>query len=76
MRQIAYAVACDIHPLNNLRVLLHLRDDFGADEERRAEWQRHWMAPGFAAIETLLAIARPTPASSATAMRRRWPISA
>ena len=54
-RQIAYAVACDIHPLNNLRVLLHLRDAFRADEEVRAEWQRHWMAPGFAAIETLLA---------------------
>ncbi len=55
VRQIAYAVACDIHPLNNLRVLLHLRDEFKADEAVRAAWQRHWIAPGFAAIEALLA---------------------
>lgn len=60
VRQLAYAVACDIHPLNNLRVLLHLRDAFGADEGTRAEWQRHWMAPGFAAIETLLASSKDT----------------
>ena len=55
VRQLAYAVACDIHPVNNLRVLLHLRDTFGADETARAEWQRHWIALGFAALETLLA---------------------
>jgi maleylacetoacetate isomerase len=55
VRQIAYAIACDIHPLNNLRVLSYLRDRLAADEPARAEWQRHWMAKGFAAIETLLA---------------------
>jgi maleylacetoacetate isomerase len=55
VRQIAYAIACDIHPLNNLRMLLYLRDRFGADEPTRVEWQRHWMAKGFAALETLLA---------------------
>ena len=55
VRQIAYAVACDIHPLNNLRLLLYLRDSFGADEPKRAEWQRHWMAAGFAALETMFA---------------------
>ncbi len=55
VRQLACAVACDIHPVNNLRVLLHLRDTFGADEPTRAEWQRHWIALGFAALETLLA---------------------
>jgi maleylpyruvate isomerase len=60
VRQIAYAVACDIHPVNNLRVLLHLRDDFGASEEKRAAWQRHWISLGFAAIETLLAGSRQT----------------
>jgi maleylacetoacetate isomerase len=60
VRQIAYAIACDIHPLNNLRMLLYLRDSFGADEEKRAEWQRHWMAKGFAALETLLATAPET----------------
>ncbi|MGH6872148.1 MAG: maleylacetoacetate isomerase [Rhizomicrobium sp.] len=55
VRQLAYAVACDIHPVNNLRVLLHLRDAFGADEPARAQWQRHWIGLGFAALEILLA---------------------
>lgn len=54
VRQLAYAIACDIHPANNLRVLLHLRDKFGASEETRAEWQRHWISLGFAALETLV----------------------
>jgi maleylacetoacetate isomerase len=54
VRQLAYAIACDIHPVNNLRVLLHLRDEFGADEFKRAQWQRHWISLGFAALETLL----------------------
>jgi len=54
VRQLAYAIACDIHPVNNLRVLLHLRDAFGASEEARAQWQRHWIMLGFAALETLL----------------------
>lgn len=54
VRQLAYAIACDIHPLNNLRLLLYLRDAFGADEAKRAEWQRHWMSKGFSALETLL----------------------
>ena len=60
VRQLADMVACDIHPENNLRVLLHLRDDFGASEEKRAAWQRHWISLGFAAIETLLAGSRQT----------------
>src|ERR1700722_7059129 len=60
VRQLAYAVDCGIHPVNNLRVLLHLRDDFGASEEKRAAWQRHWISLGFAAIETLLAGSRQT----------------
>jgi len=55
VRQLAYAVACDIHPLNNLRVLLHLKNKLGQDEAARAQWQRHWIALGFAAMETLLA---------------------
>ena len=55
VRRIATMIACDIHPLNNLRVLLYLRDSFGIAEPSRAEWQRHWMAKGFAALEALLA---------------------
>jgi len=60
VRQLAYAVACDIHPINNLRVLLYLRDDWNASEERRAVWQRHWISLGFAAIESLLANSKET----------------
>ncbi len=54
VRQIAYAIACDIHPINNLRVLQYLRDTHGLSEEERARWQRHWIGLGFDAIEQLL----------------------
>jgi maleylacetoacetate isomerase len=60
VRQIAYAIACDIHPINNLRVLQYLRDTHGLSEEERARWQRHWIATGFAAIETLLTQSKDT----------------
>lgn len=60
VRQIAYAVACDIHPVNNLRVLQQLRRNFAATEDQRAEWQKHWIALGFTAIESLLANAPET----------------
>ncbi|HWM61789.1 MAG TPA: maleylacetoacetate isomerase [Rhizomicrobium sp.] len=54
VRQIALAIACDIHPLNNLRVLQYLRHKLGADDTARADWQHHWMATGFAALEAML----------------------
>jgi maleylpyruvate isomerase len=60
VRQITYAIACDIHPVNNLRILQYLRDTHGLSEEERARWQRHWIALGFAAIETLLAGSKET----------------
>jgi maleylacetoacetate isomerase len=60
VRQIAYAIACDIHPINNLRVLQYLRDTHGLSEEERARWQRHWIATGFAAVETLLTQSKDT----------------
>jgi len=53
VRQLAYAIACDIHPVNNLRVLQHLKR-LGIDEDERTDWQKHWIALGFAAIESLL----------------------
>ena len=55
VRQIAYAIACDIHPVNNLRVLQHLKREFGATDEQRTDWQKHWIALGFSAIEAILA---------------------
>jgi maleylpyruvate isomerase len=54
VRGLALAVACDIHPLNNLRVLNHLRDGAGLDEGARQAWARRWIAEGFDAIEAQL----------------------
>ena len=55
IRALALSVACDIHPLNNLRVLRYLTAPLGIDEQRRDEWARHWIALGFRAIERTLA---------------------
>lgn len=55
VRAIALAIACDIHPLNNLKVLNHLRDAFGIDEAGRQRWYAHWIAEGLTAVESLLA---------------------
>jgi len=55
VRAIAQAIACDIHPLNNLRVLQYLGDRLGVDEPGRQAWYRHWVDEGLAAVERLLA---------------------
>ena len=52
---LALAIACDIHPLNNLRVLKYLGGPLGQDEETRNAWYAHWIAEGFAALEMLAA---------------------
>jgi maleylpyruvate isomerase len=54
-REIAYSIACDIHPIGNLRVLEKLTADYGASVLARAAWNRHWIATGFGAIEARLA---------------------
>ena len=51
----ALAVACDIHPLNNLRVLLYLRGELRQEDEAVNRWARHWIARGFEALEQLIA---------------------
>lgn len=53
-RQIAYAVACEMHPLGNLRVREYLRDRLSLDEAAVAEWMRHWIALALGAIEKLV----------------------
>lgn len=60
VRQIAYAIACDIHPVNNLRVLQYLKRAFETTDDERADWQRHWISLGFRAIESLLAQSKET----------------
>ena len=52
---LALTVACDIHPLNNLRVLKYLTAELGADDEAKTDWYRHWVAEGLAALEALAA---------------------
>lgn len=54
VRAIGQAIACDIHPLNNLRVLKYLTDTAGLDEQARLAWYRHWTESGLAAVERLL----------------------
>ena len=54
VRQIANVIACDIHPLNNLRVLKYLKGELGVSDETRDEWYRHWIRLGFEAIEIML----------------------
>jgi maleylacetoacetate isomerase len=54
-RAIAVAIACEIHPLNNLRVLQYLERELGLDEARRLAWYRHWIAEGFRPLEATLA---------------------
>lgn len=54
-REIALIVACDIHPVGNLRVLDRLTTLYGADTEVRACWNRIWIEHGFAAIEERMA---------------------
>jgi maleylacetoacetate isomerase len=53
-RAVALAIACDIHPLNNLRVLNHLKSELGTQREAVEAWYRHWIEQGFAAIEQLI----------------------
>ena len=53
-REIALAIACDIHPLNNLRVLKYLSGEVGVDEEVKSAWIRHWIELGLQALETQL----------------------
>ena len=51
VRSMALAIACDMHPLNNLRVLNYLRSPLGQDEAAVDTWYRHWIAEGFRALE-------------------------
>jgi len=51
----ALTIACDIHPLNNLRVLKYLSGPLGQPQEARDSWYKHWVAEGLAALETLAA---------------------
>src|SRR5690349_24324375 len=55
VRAIALAIACDIHPLNNLRVLEYLLHTVGVSSEQKDGWYKYWIDVGFEALETQLA---------------------
>lgn len=52
--EMALTIACDIHPINNLRVLQYLEHDLGQDKPAVDGWYRHWVEAGFATLEKLL----------------------
>lgn len=55
VRALAYAVACDIHPVNNLRVLNYLTGPMGLSNEQKTVWYRHWIAEGLSGVEAMVA---------------------
>ena len=55
VRSLAYMIACEIHPINNLRVLNRLGAQFGAEEDAVTDWFSHWVTETFDAIEATLA---------------------
>jgi len=54
VRGIALAIACDIHPLNNLRVLLYLKNTLGVSDEQKDAWYKYWIDIGLEALELRL----------------------
>jgi len=54
VRSLSLLIACEIHPLNNLRTLTHLRKSLGQSEEQVNAWYRHWIADGLAKLEAEL----------------------
>jgi maleylacetoacetate isomerase len=55
VRALALVIACDIHPLNNLRVLKYLSGPLARPQDERDSWYRHWVSEGFAALEAMAA---------------------
>ncbi len=53
VRAFCNAIACDIHPLNNLRVLSYLSDEFDVSDEQKNAWYAHWIGEGFRACEQM-----------------------
>lgn len=54
VRALTQLVACDIHPLGNLRVLQYLSNELNVEEAQRSAWSQHWISNGFDAFEALL----------------------
>ncbi|MGB4345097.1 MAG: maleylacetoacetate isomerase [Burkholderiaceae bacterium] len=55
VRSLALSIACDIHPLNNLRVLRYLSNEMAVPEEAKNRWYKHWVEQGLMSVEQVLA---------------------
>ncbi|MFU1929022.1 maleylacetoacetate isomerase [Bordetella hinzii] len=53
--EVSQAIACDIHPVNNMRILRYLQDVLGVTEAQKNAWYAHWIQEGLTAVEALLA---------------------
>jgi maleylacetoacetate isomerase len=53
--ELSDAIACDIHPVNNMRILRYLQEELGATDAQKNAWYHHWIREGLTAVETLLA---------------------
>ncbi len=60
VRALSLSIACDLHPLNNLRVLKYLTETLGCSDAAKNEWYRHWVALGLHALEAQLAASSET----------------
>lgn len=56
VRSLALHIACEVHPLNNLRVLQYLTGELGVDDAAKNAWYRHWLHTGLTAVEQGLAV--------------------
>ncbi|UTW05102.1 maleylacetoacetate isomerase [Amphritea atlantica] len=52
--EVAYLIACDMHPVNNLRILGHLTKELEVTDQQKADWYKRWIGEGCAALESLL----------------------
>jgi len=55
VRSLAQLIACEVHPLNNLRVLQYLSKDLGVSDGQKTDWYHHWLREGLSALELRLA---------------------
>lgn len=74
--ELSYAIACDIHPVNNLRILKYLQGQLGVSVEAKDAWYAHWIAQGMTAVEALLKRYGDAKGLTALASSLPWPIAA
>jgi maleylpyruvate isomerase len=60
VRAMALSIAADIHPLNNLRVLTYLKNEFNISDQQKQQWYQHWITKGFTALEKQLSSSQTT----------------